>query len=265
MSDRPSDAVLTAPEPAPAPDARDTGYAPPAWTFDAEVARVFDDMLERSIPEYGVMRRLCYDVGASYVRPGTDVVDLGCARGGALIAFADRFGRDNRYVGVDVSEPMLAAASARFRELVADGIAEIVACDLRTEYPDVRAGLTLAVLTLQFVPIEYRQAIVRRIYRHTAPGGAFVLVEKVLGATAEVDERLVETYYALKRRNGYSQDEIDRKRFALEGRLVPVTARWNEELLSAAGFREVHCFWRYANFAGWLAVRADDRDGAGGA
>ena len=36
---------------------------------------------------------------------------------------------------------------------------------------------------------------------------------------------------------------------------MPVTAAWNEELLRTAGFGVVECFWRYLNFAAWVAVR----------
>ena len=42
---------------------------------------------------------------------------------------------------------------------------------------------------------------------------------------------------------------------SLEGVLVPVTARWNEELLREEGFTSVDCFWRHLNFAGWVAVK----------
>ncbi|MGH3921557.1 MAG: hypothetical protein ACRDS1_01640 [Pseudonocardiaceae bacterium] len=42
----------------------------------------------------------------------------------------------------------------------------------------------------------------------------------------------------------YTQEEIDRKRLSLEGVLVPVTAKWNVEMLRAAGFQQVDCFWR---------------------
>ncbi len=31
--------------------------------------------------------------------------------------------------------------------------------------------------------------------------------------------------------------------------------RWNEEILQAAGFRVVECFWRCLNFAGWIAIK----------
>ena len=52
-----------------------------------------------------------------------------------------------------------------------------------------------------------------------------------------------------------TREEINRKRFALEGVLVPVTARWNEELLNGAGFRQVDSIWRWMNFAGWVAIK----------
>ena len=58
-----------------------------------------------------------------------------------------------------------------------------------------------------------------------------------------------------KREQGYSAEEIERKRLSLERVLVPMTAKWNEELLRDAGFRQVDCFWRWMNFAGWFAVK----------
>jgi tRNA (cmo5U34)-methyltransferase len=226
------------------------------WAFDAEVTAVFDDMLARSIPQYDVMRRAVFDVASRYARRHTDIVDLGCSRGEAIAALIDRFGVQNRFVGVEVSPPMLAAARERFAGYIGCHIVDIRALDLRTDYPPVSASVTLSVLTLQFTPIEYRQRIVREVFDHTLPGGAFVLVEKILGETADLDALMVDTYYALKGENGYSPEQIERKRLSLEGVLVPVTAKWNEELLHTAGFAQVDCFWRWMNFAAWVAVKA---------
>lgn len=225
------------------------------WEFDKGVTDVFDDMLSRSIPQYEVMRKACFDLASAYVKPNTDIVDLGCSRGEAMAMLVDRFGAHNRFVGVEVSDPMLEAARERFEGLTRCGVMKLSRLDLRREYPAVRASMTLCVLTLQFTPIEYRHQILRRIYEHTNPGGAMILVEKVLGAEAETDELMVRTYLQMKQANGYSQDQIDRKRMALEGVLVPVTAKWNEDMLQAAGFSKVECFWRWMNFAGWLAVK----------
>jgi tRNA (cmo5U34)-methyltransferase len=229
------------------------------WTFDGDVTRVFDNMLERSIPQYFDMRNLVYQIGREYVQRDTAIVDLGCSRGEALAPFVQHFGVYNTYLGVDVSDPMLAAARERFADMIKTGSVRIQHHDLRTGYPSARASVTLAVLTLQFVPMEYRFQLLADIYAHTLPGGCLILVEKVLGATALLDAQLVRRYHALKLAHGYTQEEIDRKRLSLEGVLVPMPASWNMEMLRFAGFDQIDCFWRQLNFAGFIAVRKDDR------
>ena len=225
------------------------------WVFDGEVAAAFDDMLGRSIPQLDVMRDAVHRIAREHVTPYSSVVDLGCSRGGALAQLVDEFGLANRYFGVDVSEPMLAAARERFASV--PELVSIENVDLRRGYPDVGcASVTLAVLTLQFVPINYRQQIIRRVWDHTKVGGAFIVVEKVLGSGAHVDDLLVRLYHGYKERvGGYDREAIARKAASLEGVLVPVTAGMNEEMLRLGGFREVDCFWRWMSFAAWVAVK----------
>ena len=55
----------------------------------------------------------------------------------------------------------------------------------------------------------------KRIAGHTVPGGGVILVEKVLGSSAQFEELLTRRYYALKAMNGYTADQIQRKRLAL--------------------------------------------------
>jgi len=225
------------------------------WAFDGEVTTAFDDMLARSIPQYEAMRQACFDLACKYRKANTWIVDLGCSRGEAMAQLVDKFGAHNHYLGVEVSQPMLDAARQRFKGLLDCGIVDIRGLDLRQEYPPVSASVTLCVLTLQFTPIEYRLRIMQDIYDALISGGALILVEKIIGASAEIDRHMVDVYYQLKARNGYTQEQIQRKRLSLEGVLVPVTARWNEEMMSMVGFRQVDCFWRWMNFAGWIAVK----------
>lgn len=233
----------------------DTGYAPERWAFDDEVTRVFEDMLQRSIPQYDVMRKAVTDVANRFVQRHSDIVDLGCSRGEALAPLVYKWGAHVHFVGVEVSEPMLAAARERYKGYIDAKVVDIRALDLRKDYPPMKASVTLSIFTLQFVPVEYRQRILREAYRATLPGGALILVEKVLGAGAEVNGLMVDLYHAMKVENGYTPDEVERKRLSLEGVLVPMTARWNEEMLRAAGFTQIDCFWRWMNFAGWVAVK----------
>lgn len=224
------------------------------WAFDDSVTDVFDDMLERSIPQYGDMRALVFDLGSRFVQPKTAIVDLGCSNGLALQPFTERFGAHNRYVGVEISEPMANEANARFKNWP-DSIVRICQDDLRVEYPSDSASLTLAVLTLMFIPINYRNKILRSAYENTIPGGALIVVEKLLGAYPETDELFVDRYHRMKRDNGYSLESIERKRLALEGVQVPITDDANRTSLEHAGFVVVECFWRWCNFAGYLAIK----------
>ena len=220
------------------------------------MTHVFDDMLKRSIPDYKTMRQTVIDLSAQYAIAPSTIVDLGCSRGENIARLAATLTGEHHFFGVDVSEPMLQAARERFIAEIQAGQIRIEDFDLRQGYPAVNnVSVTLAVLTLQFTPIEYRQQIIRNIYKSTRQGGCLILVEKVLGASADLNDCMVKLYYALKGQNGYSNDDIQRKRLSLEGILVPVTAKWNEELLKSAGFNQIDCFWRWMNFAGWIAVK----------
>ncbi len=222
------------------------------WEFDAGVTECFEDMLERSIPQYETMRNTVFSMGQRFLKPGATVIDLGCSKGGAIAPFVVEH-PETHFLGVEISQPMAQAARDRFQGFNNVSIEEM---DIRHSYPaQPNVCLVVSNLTIQFTPIEYRQGIIQRIYDSLVPGGGFVLIEKILGESAKIDSILVEEYYKFKG-GSYSPESIARKRLSLEGVLVPVTARWNEDLLKGAGFHEVTCFWRFLNFAGWLAIKA---------
>lgn len=223
------------------------------WVFDAEVTRVFDDMLARSIPNLTTMRNAVVELATRRVFAPGAVVDLGVSRGGMLAPImAALDGKPIHYVGVDLSPEMVTAAAA-----VLPLEAEIRVHDLRRGLPYVGMGLrmTLAVLTLQFVPIEFRQRIITEAYNATIPGGVFILVEKLVGSSALIQDLQVEIYHGHKQANGYTVDDIEAKRLSLENTMVPLTEAANVAMLRSAGFTDVECFWRWFNFAGFVAVK----------
>lgn len=226
------------------------------WEFNQEVTDCFDEMLERSIPAYSDMRSLVDKIGRRFARNKTAIVDLGCSTGEAIKPFIQRFGASNQYKLYDVSEPMLEECRERYSGWIDNGLLTVEKFDIRNGVPSgFAASVVLSVLTLQFTPIEYRQRIVQSVYDRLLDGGAFILVEKVLGSNYEIDRHLVDEYYDLKGENAYTEEQIATKRKSLEGVLVPITAKWNEEMLQSAGFKSVDCFYRYLNFAGWVAIK----------
>ena len=232
------------------------------WEFNQEVTDCFEDMLSRSIPQYDLMREssteLIYkSIKSDKVKKESfRILDIGCSDGLMIKSLLDRFGDEGHFTGIDVSEPMLQKAKFRFLDEIINHRVSIENCDLRTDFPSGYYDAVTSILAIQFMPIEYRQQIIQNIYDSLSPtNGCFVMVEKVLGNTNNINKLFVETYYDMKRKNGYTEEQIERKRLSLEGVLVPVTNDWNIDLLKQAGFRQVDVFWKWMNFVGYIAYK----------
>lgn len=254
------------------------------WAFDADVAAKFDNMLGRSIPGYAQMRDLCFDLGKTFLtgnRP--TVIDLGSSRGESVSAFVESPDLDDtNYILTEVSEPMLDQIRQRWGDrpnvfpinydlrkrasdlaedlsnpllMLRSNVAEYDARTIMTMPTINKPSLIQAILTLIFVPINFRQSIIQGVHDALAPGGAFIMVEKVLGNTALTQDMLVDSYHEHKNRHGYSWESIERKRAALEGVQVPVRSEENLAMLRNAGFRHVEVFWRHLNFEATIAVK----------
>jgi tRNA (cmo5U34)-methyltransferase len=224
------------------------------WEFDQEVTKVFPDMISSSIPGYDSMRSLTTRLAQKFLKSGA-CLDLGSSLGGAVSELIDS-NEHARFVLTEISQPMLEALSKRYKDEKNVDVCEV---DLRNGIvPVLRNSLynvVLCNLTLMFVPVEYRFKLVRSIYRSMEAGGIFLLVEKTLGNYPESQELLVEQYLDLKRLRGYTEEQILRKRLALEGVLVPVTQSWNEDMLKSAGFKIIDCYWRALQFTGTFAIK----------
>lgn len=219
------------------------------FDFGERTSEVFDDMISRSIPGYEEMRSLTYRVGRHFVGRSGTLIDIGSSTGDGYSFFTMT---DARIISCELSEPMVEVQRERYGQ---SPNVDIRACDVVTDFPSETADLVQSILTLQFIAVEDRQRVVRSAYESLRDGGALVAVEKVIGSTAQIEDLLVEEYYSDKRENGYTDEQIDRKRLALRGILVPQTDEANVTMLRAAGFRSVEQFWRHLNFVGYLAIK----------
>lgn len=224
------------------------------WSFDSSVANVFPDMLRRSIPDYEHMRKLVAELGIRFAKPDTNVVDLGCSRGDGIRDLYRYCGTNLNYFGVDNSQSMIEIAKENFKHEIEVGFMSFSEMDLCNDYPHMPTTLTLAVLTLQFIPLEHRKRIIADAYKNLLPGGAFIVVEKIVCENDLIQDKLTAWYEDMKHANGYTREEIAKKKESLIGVMTPIKPSENIKLLSDAGFT-VDCFWRCMNFAGFLAVK----------
>lgn len=229
------------------------------FRFNDAVAKVFPDMLRRSIPGYDATIEAIGSLAARYVLQDTNCYDLGCSLGAATIAM--RQGIDTpgcRIVAVDTAPAM----TKRCREILAEDDRQFAPATpvevLRADIRDIEfknASMIVLNYTLQFLPMIDRDALMRSIYDGLNDGGLLVLSEKVVDEIPEMEELLVDLHREHKRRNDYSALEVSRKRAALDIVLIPETVAAHRSRLAEAGFSHTAVWLRYFNFVSIIAIR----------
>ncbi len=226
------------------------------FVFDQNVANVFDDMVSRSVPFYNELQKMFVSLAKTFVQPETSVYDLGCSTGVTLSNIAE--GVDDpsvTYVGVDNSDAMLEKARCRLAEKGLAERSELRNGDLNKPINIANASLVLMNWTLQFVRPLNRGQLMEEIFNGLTHGGALIMAEKVLAKDSLINRLYIDYYYRYKNRQGYSDTEISKKREALENVLVPYRVDENVELLRDSGFQIVDVFFRWFNWAGFVAIK----------
>jgi tRNA (cmo5U34)-methyltransferase len=225
------------------------------FAFDGRTAGVFDDMLNRSVPFYAEIQRMTGELAADFAVPGTNLYDLGCSTGTTLAALEPLIEPTVRFVGVDSSPEMLEKAREKLERIASTRQRDLICTDLHELDHVDNASVVILTLTLQFVRPLHRERLVRTICEGTNHQGCLILVEKLTESDTLFNRLFIDYYYAMKRRNGYSELEIAQKREALENVLIPYRLEENQALLLNAGYSKFQVFFRWYNFSGMIAVK----------
>ena len=225
------------------------------FEFNEAVARVFPDMLRRSIPGYEATIECIGSLAERYVTPGSNCYDLGCSLGAATLAMRHMIRHEGcRIVAVDNAPAMV----ERCQGLVDSDDARVPVDVRLSDVMDIaveRASMVVMNYTLQFLPASARQTLIDRIWAGMLPGGVFVLSEKAVDEDPLIESLLVDLHLEHKRRNDYSAMEIARKRTALENVLVPESLETHRARLRQAGFAHVGTWQRQFNFLSIVAIK----------
>jgi tRNA (cmo5U34)-methyltransferase len=225
------------------------------FVFDETVARVFPDMIERSVPGYGALIPLVGMLAERYMQPGARCYDLGCSLGAVSLAMA-RFIKssarelgDCRIVAVDNSTAMVERCRKNLYYPGLETPLEVLCADIRSVAIE-NAAVAVLNFTLQFIDPSDRGALIGRIHSGLRPGGALILSEKITAWPL-----LEELHRDFKKANGYSELEIAQKRTALEKVLIPESVDTHVKRLRDAGFAEVQLWFQCLNFVSFIAIK----------
>lgn len=231
----------------------DCEKAPNPFEFNETVAVCFDDMVKRSVPLYNESIRLQCEFASKYYIEGTNIFDLGCSNGNFGISFLELmkdknfsiYAADNSYAMIEIYKKRLNSRNNNNRiKLINSDVADM-------DFPN--ASVIVMNLTMQFIKPEKRDALVKKIYNSLVPGGIFLLTEKVCTENVKYSEISQDIYYDFKKKNGYSQLEINKKREALDNVLIPETKENHIQRLNSVGFKFTDIYLKWLQFTSFIA------------
>ena len=116
------------------------------------------------------------------------------------------------------------------------------------------ASVVIMNYTLQFIAVQEREALLKRIREAMLPGDVLILSEKLTLPDQRLNEYLIDLHHDFKRQQGYSDLEIAQKRQALEDVLVPETRQNHVERLHKVGFSRCDVWFQCLNFGSLIAI-----------
>lgn len=230
------------------------GPWPKPFVFNEDVVRIFDDMVSRSIPLYREVLACAAHWTRAYYQLGTQIVDVGCSTGTFLELLGRFLKQQSKLVGIDNSQFMLEKARQKLIQVQQLHQVELI-CKNAEDCSFEHSSVVVINYTLQFLPLQERQKLLRSVYEGLAPGGLLFLSEKIKSAYPQFQETITLHYEAFKAHNGYARTEIKRKKEALENVLVPLTEAQQVQMLHESGFAQVDSPIKLHNFISLVALK----------
>ena len=225
------------------------------FEFSEDVARVFPDMLRRSIPGYAASIQAIRSLTRDFAKADTRLYDLGCSLGAATLAMRRSISVPGcRIMAIDNAPAMVRRCRSVLAEDDSPTPVDVLCSDIR-DVPIENASIVVMNYTLQFIEPDDREILLQTIADGLLPGGLLLLSEKVVDEDPKIESLLQRLHVEFKRRHAYSELEISRKRAALENVLIPDTVDTHLSRLQRLGFAHTGVWLRYFNFVSLVAIR----------
>jgi tRNA (cmo5U34)-methyltransferase len=228
------------------------------FVFNEDVARVFPDMIKRSVPGYPTIVENLGVIAAKFAQPNTVLYDLGCSLGAVSQSLRRHVQTEpTRVIAVDNSKAMvercreyMSSQSAMYEQLLPIEVleADILSLDLQP------TSVVALNFTLQFIEPEKRLGVLQKIHEALHARGVLLLSEKIRFKSPIQQELLNNLHIAFKRANGYSEMEIAQKRSALENVMLIDSIEAHKARLQEAGFSSVTPWFQCLNFVSFVAL-----------
>ena len=225
------------------------------FAFDEQVSAAFEDMIDRSVPGYRTLIANIGPIAKHFLQSNSHCYDLGCSHGAATLSICSVVDDPTiKIIAVDNAPAMIKKCehniSLRKTSVSIQTLQENI-----QNVPIKNASFVILNLTLQFIPLEQRQSIIKKIYRGLNKNGACLLTEKVVFPDAQSEQLMQQLHTNFKTANQYSQLEISQKRKALENVLLRETQTDHVQRFYDSGFSRVIPWFQCMSFISLIAVK----------
>ncbi|MGY5453116.1 carboxy-S-adenosyl-L-methionine synthase CmoA [Agarivorans sp. MS3-6] len=225
------------------------------FRFDDQVAEVFPDMIQRSVPGYSNIISTIGHLTEQFHQANTTLYDLGCSLGAASLAMRRAVKLENvEIVAVDNSPAMVERCQKHLEAFRASTPVTVI-CDDICDVEITNASVVVLNFTLQFIPKDQRLSLLRKIHAGMVKGGLLVVSEKFHFSALAIQDLISELHLDFKRANGYSELEISQKRSSLDNVLVPDTIEEHKQRFKEAGFSDSELWFQCFNFGSLVAIK----------
>ena len=225
------------------------------FSFNEEVAEVFEDMIDRSVPGYISSLRLIQHITNKYFQENTNCYDLGCSLGAATESlFKATEGKEVKIFAFDNSSAMIDSCKHRYTDQIESGKVQFIEQDI-TNVEISNASIVVINFVLQFLDSGERTSLLKIVYEGLIPGGKLVMSEKIHFDSRFRTEVLSKLHHRFKAKNGYTAMEISRKRDALEGILITDSETKHSQRLESIGFKRMKKVMSNLNFMTLVAEK----------
>ena len=213
-----------------------------SWTFDTpEIANTFDAHVREQLPWYDMVTDAVVYIARNYLPEYGVVVDIGASTGNMvdklmLLIFV----RMADVVAIEKSISMCDVLKNKYKK--SDCVVVENSDVTRGDLP--KADVYILFLTMMFIPIEKRKALMDSMRANCKKGGVIVVVDKVYdhgGYFATVLKRLTMQF---KLQQGAKPEDVLNKEMSLAGVQVPI----DPAILGA----DAKQFFRMGECAGWV-------------
>lgn len=221
-------------------------WIPKHWTFESNaVASRFDRHVREQLPWYDHLLGCIEHFGAHYIQTRGTVYDVGASTGNVGRRLAPYLlDRQAHLVSIEPSKAMLEQARALGLPPGEWKIEDALS------YEFLKFDFAVVNLVLMFMPSPDRCGFIRGLAEKVRPGGALVVVDKVIspgGYLGTVMRRLAMKW---KLEAGATAEEILEKELSLGGVQRPI----NPAIIPVNATR----FFQFGEFVGWIYERGEE-------